>query len=102
TLTISPRLAGPRRRGRAAEGDQPGGAADTVDRRRTGQGSCLMADPLIWTTTSVRIEWSLLRDLNVAAAKANTTVNRLILDGIHHVLTLHNRRMAGMMARTAR
>ena len=60
------------------------------------------ANPLIWTSTSVRIERALLRDLKVAAVEANTTVNRLILDGIHHVLTLHKRRMAKMMARTAR
>ena len=34
------------------------------------------------TTTSVRIERTILRDLKIAAVEADTTVNRLILDGI--------------------
>ena len=62
----------------------------------------LHTDPLLWTSMSVRIERAVLRDLKVAAVEADTTVNRLILDGIHRVLTLHKRRMAKMMARTAR
>jgi hypothetical protein len=37
------------------------------------------ADSLIWTTTSVRIAQSLLRDLKIVAVEADTTVNRLIL-----------------------
>lgn len=45
-------------------------------------------DPL-WTNTTVRIERSLLRDLKVAAI------------GIRHVLALHQKRMARIMARTA-
>lgn len=46
------------------------------------------------TTTSVRIERSLLRDLKIATVEADTTVKRLILDGIRHVLALHRKRMA--------
>jgi hypothetical protein len=60
------------------------------------------ANPLVWTSTTVRLERALLRDLKVAAIEADTTVNRLILDGIRHMLALHRKRMARMMARTAR
>ena len=59
-------------------------------------------DPLIWTSTSVQIERTMLRDLKIAAIEADTTVNRLILDGIRRVLTLHRNRMAKMVARADR
>jgi hypothetical protein len=52
------------------------------------------ADPLAWTITSLRIERPLLRDLKVAAVEADTTVSSLILEGIHHVLAQHRKRMA--------
>jgi hypothetical protein len=57
------------------------------------------ADSPIRTSTSVRIERSLLRDLKVAAIEADTTVNSLILDGIKRVLVLHRKRMARRAAR---
>jgi len=50
------------------------------------------------TTTSVRIERSLLRDLKIAAVEADTTVNNLILDGIRRVLALHQKRTARVAA----
>ena len=52
------------------------------------------ADPLIWTSTSVRIERALLRDLKIAAVEGDVTVNSLILDGIRRVLALHQKQMA--------
>ena len=51
-------------------------------------------DPLIWTNISVRIERTMLRDLKVVAVEADTTVNNLILDGIHHVLSVREGRTA--------
>jgi hypothetical protein len=59
-------------------------------------------DPLIWTSTSVQIERTMLRDLKIAAIEADTTVNRLILGGIRRVLALHRNRMAKMVARADR
>jgi hypothetical protein len=57
------------------------------------------ADSLAWSSTSLRIERSLLRDLKVAAVEADTTVSSLILDGIHHVLAQHRKRMARVAAK---
>ena len=58
-----------------------------------------LADPLIWTSTPVRIERTILRDLKVAAVEADTTVNNLILEGIRRTLALHQKRMARMAAK---
>jgi hypothetical protein len=60
------------------------------------------ADPLIWTSTSVRLERTMLRGLKVAAVEADTTVNNLILDGIRHVLALHQKRMARVAAKATK
>ena len=57
------------------------------------------ADPLIWTSTSVRLERTMLRDLKVAAVETDTTVNNLILDGIRRVLALHQKRTARVAAK---
>jgi hypothetical protein len=54
------------------------------------------ADPLIWTSTPVRLERTILRDLKVAAVEADTTVNNLFLEGIRRTLALHQKRMARM------
>jgi hypothetical protein len=59
------------------------------------------ADPLIWTSTTVRLERSLLRDLKVVAVEADTTVNNLVLEGIRHVLERHQKRMARRAAKEA-
>ena len=57
------------------------------------------ADPLLWTSTSVRLERTVLRELKVAAVEADTTVNDLILDGIRRVLALHQKQMARVAAK---
>jgi|SwirhirootsSR3_FD_contig_31_11711261_length_476_multi_1_in_0_out_0_1 hypothetical protein len=56
-------------------------------------------DPLLWTSTSVRLERTMLRDLKVVAVEADRTVNDLILDGIRRVLALHQKRMARVAAK---
>ena len=56
-------------------------------------------DPLLWTSTSVRLERTMLRDLKVAAVETDTTVNNLILDGIRRVLALHQKRTARVAAK---
>jgi hypothetical protein len=57
------------------------------------------SDPLIWTSTSLRLERAMLRDLKVAAVEADTTLNNLILEGIRRILALHQKRMARVAAK---
>jgi hypothetical protein len=59
-----------------------------AERRAVGQ----------WTTTSLRIERSLLRDLKIAAVETDRTMNDLLLAGARHVLQLHRKRLAWLPA----